>query len=77
MCDFVLISSIDAASPDIGAYPDADPMPDESISKGVIPSSAQEMAERKAAGPAPIIKTSQDSNAIEAMEEWYSQERDA
>ena len=69
MCDFELISSMDAASPEIGAYPEGEPIPEESINKGVIPSSAQEIAERKAAGPAPIIKTSHDSNAIESMEE--------
>jgi hypothetical protein len=62
-------SSIEAAKPASGEELDAEPTPEPSIISGTMPESAQAMAARNAAGPAPRMTTSQDSKAIESVQQ--------
>ena len=55
------ISSIEAAKPDKGDEPEAEPTPEDSIIRGIVPASAEAMAARRAAGPLPMTTMSHDS----------------
>ena len=54
-------SSIEAAKPDKGAVPEAEPTPEESITRGIVPESAEAIAARRAEGPLPMTTMSHDS----------------